>query len=1127
MDNSFGKIRPGYLNPGIASSMSARNGLSRLAHEQHKVPVTSLEFYSDDLLLAGEGTHLVAYSTSRRIQLGSIQIFRTQAIHRILINEATKEIFVCGGSHVAFVRLHNDNDGGLVTFTILAQQDVGDWIFNAAFSPPSVDDSATTVALVTAHNALIKCSLDTSQIDGDNLSLSTETVVPGSNCILYCAHVSWLSTSVCLVASGTAFGDIILWSTPFNNNKHEIANVKTHYIFQAHEGSVFGVQVSTLLQQDILRGPQRVLASCSDDRTIRLWDVSDLSCESPSMTEIQRETGFGSTDQSNTYAPPLLSTATGHISRIWMVRFILEEASDESLDSPERARSLAVASFGEDGSCITWKVETIVDDSDRLAYELRQLRSLPIHAGKNIWSSTVRNGNGVTGGADGLIAFLPSITRIPQEFDIDKGVLYSSSDELPTGENDVFRSYTFVDASTALATTTKGHVVTLTLEQDGSSIVTRHGAYESLASFSMTTSGQGLAFIAGVKGDVLMSAPRYDQLFSMAALSHKVAGLFLSPQSTNTDIGAVESYDLLVTTVGSPIAQLVHIHKTTNDDGAEIYEPVEQQLALPPRFIVTSFVIAQQGDIRFAIVGSRGGALAVYNLTGLNDPGAISSTNLLRNCHSKESVTALHWKPVLPNNNNDNISGHLFSTGRDGTLAIHRLSLHPTSPSFSLVHQLPLPFGPNIEGLTFPKDKNANNDLQVWGFKGKSFVSHSVRSQQDVFTVECGGGVHRNWAFEPSVNGGTFVWTQNGTLMRVTQEERPLQTIRAGSHGREVKAVALSDGEYRIIATGAEDTDIKLFTYEDEAGGGFKCLQTLRKHNTGIQYLQWSADGRRLFSSGGSEEFYVWRVSQGVPVLGVGVVCESAHPRSMASDLRIMGFDVREKGEGGFEVGMAYSDSTVKVWEYGCGGWVLRREGGYLTACLTDVKFVNSKQDAPSGDSRLLTTAMDGHVAMWQSPEEEKTFTWLQRRKVHQNAILDSTALTLSDGSTLLLTAGDDNALGLSHITAENGILTLLIPRAHAAAVTALAIFEHGDGCFYVLSASIDQRVKLWDVRIDVTLPGVETLQVRNVQNVFTSVADVSSMALLRLGDGSTGVLVCGVGMDVWRLEATPPSASN
>ena len=1098
--------------------MSACNGLYRLAHEQHKVPVTSLQFYSDDLLLAGEGTHLVAYSTSRKIRLEIIQIFRSQAIHRILINEATKEILVCGGSHVAFVRLSGNHDGAVVTFVILAQRDVGDWIFNAAFSPQSEDDSATMVALVTAHNALIKCSLDISRSDGQSSSVSIEIVVPGSNCILYCAHISWLSATVCLVASGTAFGDVIIWSTPFRNEKQDTAKLKTHYIFQAHEGSVFDVQISPLLQQDTLQGPQRVLASCSDDRTIRLWDISDLSCESPSMTDIQRETGFGSTDQSNTYAPPLLSTATGHISRIWMVRFILGETNDESWSSPARTSPLAIASFGEDGSCITWSMKTLTDETDRLTYKLKRMRTLPIHGGKNIWSSTVRNGHGATGGADGLIVLLPSMMKTPEMFDIEKRHLYPPSEELCNGQKDVYRSYTFVDASTVLATTTEGYAVTLALKKDGSAVVTRHGAYESLSTFSMTTSGQGLAFVAGIKGEVMMFSPQHGESFPIAALSRKVAGLFLSAPSTSRDIDAVDRYDLLVTTVGSTTAQLIDIHKTINSDGAEVYEPLERQLLLPRSFVVTSFVTVQQENINYAVVGSRGGALAVYDLKDPADAEAIPSTKTLQHCHGKESITALQWR--APETGNVK-SGYLFSTGRDGTCAIHQLTLQASPPFFELVHQLELPFGPNIEGLTFTKDHN----LHVWGFKGKNFVSHDVRAQQDIFTVECGGGVHRNWAFEPSCNGGTFIWTQNATLMRVTQSERPLRAVRAGGHGREIKAVALSAGQSHVIATGAEDTDIKLFTYD--SGDGFECKHTLRKHNTGIQHLQWSADGRRLFSSGGSEEFCVWRVCHGVPVLGLGVVCESAHPRSMMSDLRIMGFEAREAREDGFDVAMAYSDSTVKLWSYDCNQWTLRESGDYLTACLTDVRCLHYSQGQPSKLVQLLTTAMDGHVAVWQCPEEDKILTWLHRRKVHQNAILDSTTDVLSDGTTLLLTAGDDNGLGLSRIDAENDISTLLIPRAHAAAVTALALYKYGHDGFYVLSAGIDQRVKLWGVRIDVTLPGVESLQVRKVQNVFTSVADVSSMALLQLEDGSTGVLVCGVGMDVWRLQDTPSDVRN
>jgi WD40 repeat protein len=252
----------------------------------------------------------------------------------------------------------------------------------------------------------------------------------------------------------------------------------------------------------------------------------------------------------------------------------------------------------------------------------------------------------------------------------------------------------------------------------------------------------------------------------------------------------------------------------------------------------------------------------------------------------------------------------------------------------------------------------------------------------------------------------------------------------------------------------------------------------------------------------------------------------------MSSDLRIMGFDVSERvcyGQPGvtYEIVMAYSDSTVQRWSYDCSKWSSRGGGDYLTACLTDVRSLSLEYDDDScTTSRLLTTATDGHIALWESRVGDG-LNWLLRQKVHQNAILDAASVRLSGGSTLLVTAGDDNGLGFSRVHAErfhdNGepeIATLLIPRAHAAAVTALAMYKYDKDSFYVLSASIDQRVKLWDVRVVVTARGVDRVKVSKVQNVSTSVADVSSMALLQLGDGCKGVLVSGVGMDVWRIQA-------
>jgi hypothetical protein len=88
----------------------------------------------------------------------------------------------------------------------------------------------------------------------------------------------------------------------------------------------------------------------------------------------------------------------------------------------------------------------------------------------------------------------------------------------------------------------------------------------------------------------------------------------------------------------------------------------------------------------------------------------------------------------------------------------------------------------------------------------------------------------------------------------------------------------------------------------------------------------------------------------------------------------------------------------------------------------------------------------------------------------------------------------------------------------------------------FVVTSGNDQWVRVWEVVYNPAAGGGEeekdSLEVRRVRKVKTNVADVSSMALLGSagigeaeggegseGGGSTRVLICGVGMEVIRLE--------
>lgn len=120
-----------------------------------------------------------------------------------------------------------------------------------------------------------------------------------------------------------------------------------------------------------------------------------------------------------------------------------------------------------------------------------------------------------------------------------------------------------------------------------------------------------------------------------------------------------------------------------------------------------------------------------------------------------------------------------------------------------------------------------------------------------------------------------------------------------------------------VLATGAEDTVVRLSTVNEDTGE-VTALAVVKRHTTGVQHLVWSACGRWLFSSGGVEEFFVWRVRKSDN--GLGVVEEAkCEVGEEGGDLRICGFDVvgiHEERAGeviGFVIGMVYSDSSIKV----------------------------------------------------------------------------------------------------------------------------------------------------------------------------------------------------------------------
>jgi WD40 repeat protein len=246
-----------------------------------------------------------------------------------------------------------------------------------------------------------------------------------------------------------------------------------------------------------------------------------------------------------------------------------------------------------------------------------------------------------------------------------------------------------------------------------------------------------------------------------------------------------------------------------------------------------------------------------------------------------------------------------------------------TDMSLRLVHRTSSSVGQNICGGYFDAQ---THDLMLYGFRAQDFVLRNESKQVDIISIPS-GGFRRKWVFQPGITGtrdALFLWREGTALKKVRIRADINRSLRAGGHGREIRALDAfnpTNGHQQLFATGAEDTLVRIFRPSASAKaspwGSLESLRVLNTHKAGLQQVTWSKDGRYLFTSAAYEEFFVWRV-RSIPSFGVGTMLMAVSPKDDPnSDLRITSFDVLdvecENKNHGFLICLALSNSTLKA----------------------------------------------------------------------------------------------------------------------------------------------------------------------------------------------------------------------
>lgn len=1109
--------------------------MGRLRHNYLLSPITALSFYRDAsgrvFVLAAEDTRLKVFDVATNQLLSQLNIFHSQPIHGIYASEEVDipprdeaaTVLLWGGQSVAVLShaaVQSLIDGRHPPYPPTELR-AADWIYDGILFP----SPHASGALVTAHNEIIPLSTD---------HTSFGPLVSPSRPILYSANLRLLppGDSV-LVAGGTVFGEIIAW-------KYHLASARWDllYVFTGHEGSIFGVAISPELEIAPGGVKARLLASCSDDRTIRVWDITERHADGggellqPGTLGDARETGFGVNSEVRAAhegdSKRCVAVAMGHVSRIWHVKF------SGRVDYAEGG--VEVFSFGEDGSRQRWELDVGLSTGSAevggaLVGALTNCGISTAHSGKNIWAAAVAVGDSsslvVSGGADGKIAISgdvkvggglcgiegqlsdgepSSVSDIDTTFSLEEVTeLIHGKPELDPAAlpkkpakkatKDGFLRYAFISETTVLATSVSGRLFlgTATESVTWEEIATTEDTRADLSSYNVVKSpARDTAVLGGASGKMYLYR-RSHGLTDLAYFPGKITDIICLGGAQGVhqppDAKTPETLAALVTVLGVNCATMLTYNLSTGESHQD-----PRTIQFDDDYQNYAMTAASLCDSTKLVIGSRVGLLTLYSAT----PTAFTPLVSRKDSPSKDSITC-----ILPLSHTTAPS--FLTTSRDGRYRIY--TILPTA-TLHLHHEISPPLA-ILEGAWFTPD---TSELVLYGFRGKNFVAWNETTRSPLATLEC-GGAHRPFAYVSAGGGGAgalrLVFTTKGANLRfVAQPRAPLRALQQGGHGREIRAVAACG---RYVATAAEDTTVRVWEYLGE--GGFRCLAVLERHTAGIQSLAWCGEGR-LVSTAGNEEMFVWRVTR-LGGTGVGVVCEGVFgDRSEGGDLRIVGLDLRGEGGEGMVVSVGLSDSEVRSYWYGGeegGGFRLRAKGRYTGACLTQVRHLRVEE----GVVWLVTAATDGLVGVWVARRGVGEFELVVVERLHQSSVKSlDIAASGEEGGWLVVTGGDDNALGFLELVWSGEGFTVAsksrVKSAHAAAVTGLRVVRAGGGVTEVATVSNDQRLKVWRAR----RKAGGGIAVAMLENRYSSVADPGDVEVIAPGR----LMVGGVGMEVWEV---------
>lgn len=507
---------------------------------------------------------------------------------------------------------------------------------------------------------------------------------------------------------------------------------------------------------------------------------------------------------------------------------------------------------------------------------------------------------------------------------------------------------------------------------------------------------------------------------------------------------------------------------------------------------------AQCGENKFCL-GTRKGDLIMFEL-GVDEPLHVHSRALGQ---KSDAVTQLAFvdAPGLP---------YVLASSRSSEYGYFAV------PDLTRMSKTRSRKRGSIEGFSL-----SSQGLLLWGFQKDFFVAWNVTLGCDFISMDCGGS-HRSWALQVLDNELVFMYIRASELyihtIRYPGPWFNTPMVQSGTHGREIRGFEASPNDHRLVATGSEDTVIKIGwinplsdSPESVSTASAVAIQypelssecLIRDgHVSGIQCLHWSPCGKYLLTGAGQGELVLWEVvapkSFG-PVFASEVSRMPSKVGTSLHELRVMDFSIC-----GDLIAVAYSDSSFRIWKLST--WELLLEQKYRECCLLNIDLLLLPQKAEEESVyTLVITSTDGHLVVYYVDHNDEGLLQAHlklREPIHQSSVRSSCVKL--NGSTLEhFSGGDDNAVCGTTIELNDDPEFKLIFKsvnAHSSAVTSVNFLPNSDK---FVSTGSDQKVHIWECSNGNVLA-----------SAYTSVSDTGAIIV-----DEKHILTAGIGIEYFALH--------